>query len=302
MSNNIFRLKQFYQPLAIEFERKNNTKLNILFLCAGNTCRSATAGVIGKYIFENTANINSAGLRIRGSSGGPMKREAKRWFCNNFDCSYENTNSPHMSHKSKELTPHMVETAHYIFVMDKGLADTFLEEYGVINTTPYLLCDNVDVEDPWDSLHQPYLNQPPLQPRYVERGMPDSEKMGIYKRMLDQVYECVLNRLNQIFQPYLYIFQGSQLNNSNISNEFYAGKKRKNKAKKPTSSGSKKAKKAKKANKPIYRGSMKANKANKANKAKKPKKSNKPSSKGSKKAKKQKSRGSMKANKQKSKK
>lgn len=274
ISNNLIRLKQIYQPLAVEYERNNKIKLNILFLCAGNTCRSATAGVIGKYIFDNTANINSAGLRIRGSSGGPMKREANRWFCNNFDCSFEDTNSPHMSHKSKELTPHMVETAHYIFVMDKGLADTFLEDYGVINTTPYLLCDNVDVEDPWDSLHQPYLNQPPLKPRYVERGMSDSEKMGIYKRMLDQVYACVLNRLNQILQPYLYIFQGSQFNNSIASNEFYAGKKRKNKTKKP-----KMPKKPKKASKNNSKGSKKA---------KKPKKSNKPSSKGSKKAKKEK--------------
>ena len=79
ISNNLIRLREFYQPLAVEYE-KNNMRLNILFLCAGNTCRSATAGVIGKYIFDNTANINSAGLRIRGSSGGPMKRKLNDGF------------------------------------------------------------------------------------------------------------------------------------------------------------------------------------------------------------------------------
>lgn len=154
-------------------------KLSLLFICAGNTCRSATAAAIAKDLLGNSANIMSAGLRIRGAVGDPMKHHAQAIMCGSETC-YQD------QHASKHVTASMISDASHIFVMDRGLLDELYERYSyVLRDNAYLLCDS--------SVPDPYFSE------YEENTKSLSERRGAYYTMNSAVSSCLIQRLNEIF-------------------------------------------------------------------------------------------------------
>lgn len=161
------------------YKSKTGHKLSLLFICAGNTCRSATAEAIAKELLNDSAIIKSAGLRIRGPKGDPMKHHAQSILCGSEMC-YQD------KHFSKDLTEKMIKDASHIFVMDDGLLSELKKKYGhILKNKAKLLCKS-DVPDPYFTPKQ-------------ETTKPLSERRGAYYEMNMTVKKCLIEELNKIF-------------------------------------------------------------------------------------------------------
>lgn len=183
-----------FKSLAKDYQTKIGKKLNLLFLCADNTCRSATADILARKLFGNTAIIKSAGLRVADRGiGKPMKIQAQHILCDYMNCRRERAYS---QHRSKQVTQQMIANATHIFVMDRGLLREFFTSTNAIyNQFKYktkLLCHQDPVPDPWDKLH--YQNGIEI------KHLTESEKSDIYSEMIKEVEECLYLRINNIFR------------------------------------------------------------------------------------------------------
>eukprot|EP00039_Didymoeca_costata_P030601 m.30447 g.30447 ORF g.30447 m.30447 type:complete len:198 (-) comp8203_c0_seq2:2082-2675(-) len=163
------------------YEEIHGSPLSLLFICAGNTCRSATAHAMATSLLgDNVAQ--SAGLRIRNGVGDPMNHHAQVFVCGSVGC-YDGL------HSSKHLKDNMVMNATHIYVMDKGLLEEFKERFAtlpMVLSKVDLLCNGQDVPDP-------YFNSA------EEQTLPLSVRRGSYMIMNMRVKKCLLERLDEIF-------------------------------------------------------------------------------------------------------
>ena len=162
---------------AKQYEHDNGHKLSLLFICAGNTCRSATAEAIAKDLLGNSAIIKSAGLRIRGATGDPMKHHAQAIHCGSQTC--------YPQHSSKHVTKEMISNATNIFVMDDGLLKEINDKHkNIVGKKVKLLCES-GVPDPYFSPKS-------------EISIPLSARRGAYYKMNMAVKQCLIDELNKI--------------------------------------------------------------------------------------------------------
>lgn len=130
-------------------------KLNILFVCSGNTCRSPIAkAIFQKMIVEDDrlrgwVNVDSAGIfAIDGSPASNMAKEVVREFGASLD-----------THRAKSINDELVEWADLILCMEPDHIAFLLEDYEDILDKVYLLTEYVDVEgyvpDPYgEDIHE----------------------------------------------------------------------------------------------------------------------------------------------------
>jgi protein-tyrosine-phosphatase len=168
--------------LAKQWAVANEKPLSLLFLCAGNTCRSATAEVFATQILKDAAVIRSAGLRMRDQGGAPINFHARNQFAQqhcegDINC---------YNHKSQQAAALMMDEADYIFIMDRGLIDTFKENFQRFENKTSLLCEEEDVPDPY------YTSEELL-------TVPHSHRHGHYYTMIEKVQTCLIQRLYEIF-------------------------------------------------------------------------------------------------------
>ncbi|UMZ75119.1 low molecular weight protein arginine phosphatase [Natranaerofaba carboxydovora] len=104
---------------------KPNDKLNILFVCTGNTCRSCIAEDIFRRkidelgIKENFKVFSAGIFAFEGSSASEQAKEV-----------VEKNGGDLSSHASRQLKPDMIEKADYVFTM------TLSHKEGVIQMMP----------------------------------------------------------------------------------------------------------------------------------------------------------------------
>ena len=133
---------------------KTNTprKPNVLFVCSGNTCRSAMAVVYAKFICSDKFNIDSAGTNA--NSGNTMTPKAQDILKKIVNIPY----SVSEKHRSKKINKDLVLWADYILTMEnvhKELVNKFSNwatyEIKEIDT----LCSKLNILDPWDDRNKP---------------------------------------------------------------------------------------------------------------------------------------------------
>ena len=114
--------------------------MNILFVCTGNTCRSAMAEGIMKAI-TNEHNISSAGLMAEdGMSASPYAIEAAEEY--GADIS---------GHKSRRITIEMIEESDLVLCMT-GVHKTALHAFGdKVYTLSEFADEEGDISDPFGS-------------------------------------------------------------------------------------------------------------------------------------------------------
>ena len=124
-------------------------RLNILFACSGNVCRSPLAeGILKKMIphkLRNNINVQSAGV----STLNGMRPSA-------FAAEVAKNNGVNISsHRSKQITEKMISESDLIFVMSKDHLEYFKNSFIKYMDKVYALKkfsnpdnNNIDIKDP----------------------------------------------------------------------------------------------------------------------------------------------------------
>jgi len=105
-------------------ESKNNKnkdkkqKLQILFVCYGNKCRSPMAEGIAKKMLKGTAHVESAGIAAWGSNASGEAIEVMK---NEFDIDISD-------HNPTDITDLLLSNFDYIVTMDSYI-DTYIKKY-----------------------------------------------------------------------------------------------------------------------------------------------------------------------------
>ena len=135
-------------------------KLNILFVCTGNTCRSPMAAAIARHsvatklgcdvgaLGERDIEIDSAGTFAR--SGGPPSPQAVTVLdARGIDISH---------HGAKPLTTELIQRADHIFTMTASHREAIMRmEASAAERTTTLLAD-ADLADPFGDTQEVYAN------------------------------------------------------------------------------------------------------------------------------------------------
>ena len=125
-------------------------KVNVLFVCTGNTCRSVLAKAFLEGIVQNVSgkniqvNVFSAG--VAAVDGLTASREALQ-VLQGYGIDFR-------EHRSSRITPELVEKAHYIFTMTYSQKDYLLKSYPGTQGKIWLLSEYAgghgrDVSDPF---------------------------------------------------------------------------------------------------------------------------------------------------------
>jgi protein-tyrosine-phosphatase len=119
--------------------------MNILFICAGNTCRSPMAAAIFAFVANETgrkASSDSAGL-----SASPGQKAAE----NAVAVVREFYDADLSDHRSKPLTKDLVKKADLILCMTKGQQEAVQKRFpgANVDTIGHWASQDRDVDDPY---------------------------------------------------------------------------------------------------------------------------------------------------------
>ena len=129
-------------------------KPNVLFVCAGNTCRSAMADIYANYVCKGKFNIDSAG--VSASAGGrKMTPRAQEVLYKVVGIPYSISGK----HISKKLSQDLLQWADYILTMES--VEEMLEKnvknwHCFTDKVSKTVCDGLSILDPWYDTDKPY--------------------------------------------------------------------------------------------------------------------------------------------------
>ena len=104
---------------------------DILFICTGNSCRSAMAEGIMKKMVKSSENIHVSSAGVAAYEGMPASEEAVLVMqAQGVDIS---------AHKARRVTDMMLKQADFILVMDQGHKQYILKQRGELNNKVFLL-------------------------------------------------------------------------------------------------------------------------------------------------------------------
>lgn len=134
--------------------------MQLLFVCTGNTCRSAMAEAAARKLIANTPDqydgftVNSAGVMCAGPS--PASRYAIM--------AAEQNGADLSNHTAKQVTENLLEQADYIFTMTRGhkqmlerMAPQYRDRIFLFNAYAEGYPDAADVPDPYGGTLEEYL-------------------------------------------------------------------------------------------------------------------------------------------------
>jgi protein arginine phosphatase len=113
----------------------------ILFVCAGNTCRSPLAEVIAC-----ARGINAISAGLYASPGMPASRGAL--------CEAEKRGLSLRKHRARQVTQDLLEKVNAIYVMNDTLAETMVKLYPVSRDKTTVITPNIP--DPWGGADEAY--------------------------------------------------------------------------------------------------------------------------------------------------
>lgn len=140
--------------------------MNILFVCRGNTCRSAMAEVIAKqFCRQSGIEFRSAGTEA--FEGSPASRHAIELMLHRIP----NLNA----HRAHLLTPALIDWADQIWTMTTQRRVQILYSNAAARTKTELLAPGLDLDDPIGGTVQEYAELVDQ----IERAIKDRfQKMG----------------------------------------------------------------------------------------------------------------------------
>lgn len=146
--------------------------IRILFVCAGNTCRSPMCEYLFKNMLqeknksinniarnlENSIDVSSCGICVSTPEpANPNTIKAVTSLTQNFEIT---------KHLSKPLTPELIQNSNYIFALDKFVFDYISQTYISQNSNlssknlcskKLFLFDSIGIADPFGSDFESYL-------------------------------------------------------------------------------------------------------------------------------------------------
>jgi protein-tyrosine-phosphatase len=132
---------------AIRTSLRRNRQPLMLFICGGNTCRSAKAETIAGTALATTRwRITSAG--INATSGTPMPEHARTAL------TQIGLSAP--DHRSRQVTPELIAEAHTIYTMTAAHRDAVLAIAPEAADKTICLDPSGDIPDPHDQTPTAY--------------------------------------------------------------------------------------------------------------------------------------------------
>lgn len=126
---------------AIRTLRQRNRQPMLLFICGGNTCRSAMAETIASTALATTRwRITSAGLNA--TPGTPMPEHART--------ALTQLGLPTPDHRARQVTPDLIDQAHTIYTMTTAHRDALLALAPHAADKTICLDPSGDIPDPHD--------------------------------------------------------------------------------------------------------------------------------------------------------
>lgn len=136
------------------------TTMQLLFVCTGNTCRSAMAEAAARKLIADAPEqyrdftIASAGVMCAGPS--PASRYAV--------LAAQQNGSDLSLHTAKQVTDTMLDAADYVFAMTQGhkqmlerMAPQYRDKIFLLNAYAYGTPDTADIPDPYGGSLEEYL-------------------------------------------------------------------------------------------------------------------------------------------------
>ncbi|HBG27090.1 MAG: threonylcarbamoyl-AMP synthase [Planctomycetes bacterium GWF2_41_51] len=133
-------------------------KLNILFVCSGNTCRSPIAEAMAKkFLAEkfgcNIDQLEDMGYKIESAGvlamNGIAASDGSVMFC-------ESRGADLSKHKSQRLTVEKIKSADYIFAMSNGHKDAIMQLCSQAERKCMLLKEDAEIDDPIGGDYEAY--------------------------------------------------------------------------------------------------------------------------------------------------